>query len=531
MSGRNPPERADIFREIEHTPLWDMVVIGGGATGLGTAVDAAARGYRTLLVEARDFAKGTSSKATKLVHGGVRYLAQGNLPLVREALRERGLLARNAPHVVSTLGFVVPAYRWSDKPFYGAGLKLYDWLAGSLNLAGSRSLSAAETRAEVPTLVDRIEGRPLRGGTLYFDGQFDDARLAISLMRTVFDLGGLALNYAEVKGITTDPQGGPAWVTVEDRESGNQLPVRARCVINATGVWVDAIRAMAEPDTKPIVAPSQGVHLTLPGHFLPSRHAVLVPKTVDGRVLFMVPWHGQTIVGTTDTPRSDLPTEPRASEEEIDFILSTAARYLDRPVTRADVKSVWAGLRPLVKADRGAHTATLSREHTIECHPGRVITVTGGKWTTYRRMAEEVVDVAIARDMLPSAPCRTYHMRLHGAAPVAVSREMQGVVACPGYYGTDGAIVGRLPGARRELDNASGLTEAQVRFAARAELARGVEDVLARRNRALFLNAEAASRAAPEVARILAEELGRDEAWATREAETFARYARDWQLA
>ena len=263
-----PPDRASLLRELDQTALWDVVVIGGGATGLGTAVDAASRGYRTLLLEARDFAKGTSSKATKLVHGGVRYLAQGNIALVREALRERGLLARNAPHVVSALGFVVPAYSRRDKPFHGAGLKIYDWLAGSLNLAASRSLSLAETRAEMPTLAESLHGRPLRGGTIYYDGQFDDARLAITLMRTVFDLGGVALNNAAVRGVTFDAAAREHRIAVEEVETGDRLTVRARCVVNATGVWVDAIRAMADPSARPIVAPSQGVHLTLPGHFL-----------------------------------------------------------------------------------------------------------------------------------------------------------------------------------------------------------------------------------------------------------------------
>jgi glycerol-3-phosphate dehydrogenase len=516
-----PPDRASLLRELDQTALWDVVVIGGGATGLGTAVDAASRGYRTLLLEARDFAKGTSSKATKLVHGGVRYLAQGNIALVREALRERGLLARNAPHVVSALGFVVPAYRRRDKPFYGAGLKIYDWLAGSLNLAASRSLSLAETRAEMPTLAERLHGRPLRGGTIYYDGQFDDARLAITLMRTVFDLGGVALNNAAVRGVTFDAAAREHRIAVEEVETGDRLTVRARCVVNATGVWVDAIRAMADPSARPIVAPSQGVHLTLPGHFLKSHHAILVPKTDDGRVLFVVPWHGRTIIGTTDTPRSDLPLEPRASDEEVDFILKTAANYLSVAPTRDDVLSVWAGLRPLVKGDDSASTAALSREHMVELHSTGMITVTGGKWTTYRHMAQEVIDLAVAKGILPAAACCTDALPLHGAV---------GFSGDGGYYGTDESVVAQLPGASNVLVEASGLTEAQVRFAAQAELARCVEDVLARRNRALFLDAAAARRAAPEVARVMAEVLGFGERWQREQVERFEVFARGWGL-
>ncbi|SAK80196.1 FAD dependent oxidoreductase [Caballeronia hypogeia] len=519
MQTRTPDTRASLLRELDQNPLFDVVVIGGGASGLGTAVDAASRGYRTLLLEARDFAKGTSSKATKLVHGGVRYLAQGNIPLVREALRERGLLARNAPHLVHALGFIVPAYKGGDRLVYGAGLKIYDWLAGSLNLRASRSLGLAETRERSPMLAASLHGRALRGGTLYFDGQFDDARLAITLMRTLFDLGGVALNNAAVRGIDFDRAAGHHRLAVEDAETGARFAVSARCLVNAAGVWVDSIRAMAEPGARPIVAPSQGVHLTLPGRFLQSRDAILVPRTKDGRVLFIVPWHGHAIVGTTDTPRRDLPLDPQASDEDIDFILATAADYLSDKPTRDDVSSVWAGLRPLVKDEGSASTAALSREHTIVMNATGMITVTGGKWTTYRLMAQQVLDLAVTKQLLPAAPCRTATLALHGST--AEQR---------GQYGSDAALIERLPGADKVLIPASGLTEAQVRFAVRAELARDVEDVLARRNRALFLDAAAARRAAPEVARIVAEELGKTAQWQAAEAERFDAFARRWML-
>ncbi|ARP81311.1 FAD-dependent oxidoreductase [Bordetella genomosp. 8] len=523
-----PPSRERLLGQLDSAQPWDVIVIGGGATGLGTAVDAAARGYRTLLVEAADFAKGTSSRATKLVHGGVRYLAQGNISLVREALHERGLLGRNAPHVVWPLGFVVPAYGLLDQPFYGIGLKMYDLLAGKLNLRGSRLLSRSQTLADAPTLAPRVNGHGLRGGVLYYDGQFDDARLATSLMRTLFDLGGVAVNYMGVTGLNQS-NGRIDGVTARDILSDTSFVLRAKCVINATGVWVDEVRRMEDRAAPGMVAPSQGVHLTLPRDFLPGDNAILIPKTDDGRVLFVVPWNGHTIVGTTDVPRPDLPLEPDASRQDVDFILATAGRYLSRKPTRADVTSVWSGLRPLVKATGVGATKSLSREHTILVSPGGMITVTGGKWTTYRRMAQDVMDLATREQLLPYAPCRTQDLPLHGApgAPAGMAR--------PGtpdaYYGSDLPQLRALPGADHMLVPSSGLSEAHVRFAARFELARSVEDVLARRNRALFLDSAAALRAAPDVARILAEELNHDAAWQRRTVADFERTALQYQLA
>jgi glycerol-3-phosphate dehydrogenase len=522
-----PPTRERLLAQLDTAQSWDVIVIGGGATGLGTAVDAASRGYRTLLVEAADFAKGTSSRATKLVHGGVRYLAQGNISLVREALHERGLLGRNAPHVVWPLGFVVPSYNLLDQPFYGVGLKMYDLLAGRLNLSSSRLLSRAQTLADAPTLAPEVGGHRLRGGVLYYDGQFDDARLATSLMRTLFDLGGMAVNYMAVTGLNLS-NGRVDGVTARDALSGTTFLLRGKCVINATGVWVDDIRRMEERGAMGIVAPSQGVHLTLPRDFLPGSNAILIPKTDDGRVLFVVPWNGHTIVGTTDAPRADLPLEPDAGRDDVDFILRTAGRYLSRKPTRADVTSVWAGLRPLVKVNGEGSTKKLSREHTILVSRAGLITVTGGKWTTYRRMAQDVIDMAAREHMLPYAPCRTQDLPLHGAAGAPAGMAQAGTPDA--YYGSDLPQLRALPGADRILVPASGLTEAHVRFAARFELARTVEDVLARRNRALFLDSAAALRAAPEVARILAEELGHDAAWQRRTLAGFEQTARLYQL-
>ncbi len=526
LANTTPPDRARLLASLDNTPSWDVIVIGGGATGLGTAVDAASRGFRTLLIEAADFAKGTSSKATKLVHGGVRYLAQGNISLVREALHERGLLNRNAPHLVWPLGFVVPAYNLIDQPFYGIGLKMYDMLAGKLNLAPSRWLSRGATLGEAPTLAETVNGRKLRGGIQYYDGQFDDARLAIALMRTLFDLGGTAVNYVRATGLTTT-NGRVDGVMAQDAQGDTTFTLRAKCVINATGVWVDSVRRMEDKNAQTMVAPSQGVHLTLPQSFLPGKSAVLIPKTDDGRVLFVVPWNGHTIVGTTDTPRKDLPLDPEASAQDVDFILNTAARYLSRKPTRDDVTSVWAGLRPLVKATGEASTKALSREHTILVSKAGLITVTGGKWTTYRRMAQDVMETAIQHQLLAQANCRTETLSLHGAGATDVK-------ANPGtpdsYYGTDLATLRALPGTDHMLVKSSGLTEAHVRFAARFELARTAEDVLARRNRALFLDSKAAILAAPEVARILAQELGFDAAWQQRTVQDLNVVAAGYQL-
>ena len=500
------PARAELTRSLASTPARDLVVIGGGATGLGVAVDAAARGLSVALVEAEDFAKGTSSRATKLVHGGVRYLAQGNVKLVREALRERAILLRNAPHLVQPLPFVLPVYgargRWLDKWVYGAGLVLYDLLAGKSGHGRTEFLgpAAALERAR------GLQGRDLAGAVHYWDGQFDDARLAVALARTAIALGATVINHCAAVGLVHEG-GRISDVVVEDRETGQRHALKTRCVINATGVWVDAIRRMDRVGIGDLVAPSQGVHVIVDQAFLPGQHAILVPRTKDGRVLFAVPWLGKTILGTTDTPRSDLATEPAPFREEIDFILREAARYLARAPTRADIRSLWVGLRPLAKPpDEDANdTKALSREHAVLVERSGLVTVTGGKWTTYRAMAEDVLVRCIAHGLLPARDAgATMSLPLVGA-PARSNHSLSGP---PGLhlYGTEGPVVQRLPGAGSEL--APGLTEAMVRFAVRYEYARTVEDVLARRSRWLFLDARLAMSIAGRVARILAEELG-----------------------
>lgn len=511
-----PTKRQDLLARLAASPRFDLAVVGGGATGLGVALDAAARGLSVVLVEAQDFAKGTSSRSTKLVHGGVRYLAQGNISLVREALHERSTLLHNAPHIAQPLAFVIPAYRWWEAPFYGVGLTVYDLLAGKAGLGKTELLGRTKTLAMLPG----AQPQGLRGGVKYWDGQFDDARLALAIGRTAAQHGALLINYCRAERLCYT-QGQITGLECTDTLTQTAYQIDTRCVVNATGVWVDALResdAAANPSghhgaAKPMVAPSQGVHLVVDRAFLDADVALMVPKTSDGRVLFAVPWLGKVVLGTTDTPCKDLALEPTPLKEEVDFILGEAARYLRKAPTRADVKSVWVGLRPLVKhhEDEGA-TQTLSREHTVILSRSGLVTVTGGKWTTYRVMAEDVLSACIERGLLTStAASPTRAMRLVGAqASLGGGRHTVSMGAAQGAhsYGDDGQTLAAMPGAQRWL--APGLSEAMVRFAARYEYATRVEDVLARRNRLLFLDARNAAGVAPEVARILGEELGGD---------------------
>ncbi|MFM7108757.1 MAG: FAD-dependent oxidoreductase [Planctomycetaceae bacterium] len=504
----DPPSRECLLDRLEAGVPFDLAVIGGGATGLGVAVDAAARGFSVVLLEADDFAQGTSSRATKLVHGGVRYLAQGNVGLVREALRERAILLANAPHLVRPLPFLIPMHGWRgrlrDRLFYGSGLRVYDALAGAAGLGPTTWLGRDALLAAAP--ATKRDG--LVGGLRYLDAQFDDARLAVALARTALGLGACVLNHCRVTGLVRDAGGRIAGVETEDHETGRAFSVAARCVVNATGVWVDGVRRMDDPAATDLVTPSQGAHLVVDRGFFPGDSALLVPKTADGRVLFAVPWEGKVILGTTDTPRPDVPLEPRPFAAEADFILAEAARSLERAPTRADVKSAWAGLRPLARpAAGGGDTKRMSREHVIVVSPHGLVTVTGGKWTTYRAMAEDVLARCFAAGLLPVRPAGvTRTLRLVGAPAVGVVVEP--VTAPPGLhlYGTEAADVAALPGADREI--LPGLTEAMVRFAVRRESARTVEDVLARRSRWLFLDAALAASAADRVATLLAEELG-----------------------
>ncbi len=504
---------------------FDFLIIGGGATGLGAAVDAAARGHRVALLERSDFAQGTSSRSTKLVHGGVRYLKQGNISLVLEALRERGRLARNAPHLVHDMAFVIPVYHWWDGPFYGVGLKVYDQMAGKLGLAPSRRLSREETINHIPT----IETAGLLGGVMYHDGQFDDARLAINLAQTADELGAAVLNHCAVIGLVKE--GGQVHgVQARDEETGEVFTVRARAVINATGVFVDEVRRQDDPSARPMVAVSQGIHLVLPKRFLPGNSAIMIPKTADGRVLFAVPWHDRVIVGTTDTPLGKASMEPRALDEERDFVLEHARKYLAMDPTAEDVLSIYAGLRPLVKADGdgGADTAALSRDHTIVVSESGLVTVTGGKWTTYRKMAEDVIDQAetVAGVERKLGKGNTELLHIHGWSLV------QGAADHWRVYGADAPKIEQMadddPHMAVRLHKDLPYEKCEVVWAVREEMARTVEDVLSRRTRALLLDARASIEAAPEVARLVARELGHDVAWQQAQVKAYTRVARGY---
>lgn len=500
---------AMLERAREPGRVWDFLVIGGGATGLGIAVDAAARGHAVLLAERFDFAQGTSSRSTKLIHGGVRYLQQGNIALVVEALKERGLLRRNAPHLVHDLAFVVPSYAWWQSPFYGIGLKLYDMLAGEYGFGTSSHLDAAAVTAAIPT----IETSGLQGGTRYYDGQFDDARLAVALARTAAAQGATLLNYCAATALRKNGEH-VCGAVLHDAEADDEFAVTARVVINATGPFCDAVRRLDDAQATPLIAPSQGTHLVLPREFLPGDAAIMVPHTADGRVMFAIPWLDRVLVGTTDVAVAAAAPEPRPQEAEIEFLLDTANRYLARDAAPADILSVFAGIRPLVSA-AGASTAALSREHTLLVDPrSGLLTVAGGKWTTYRRMAADAVDLAQPLAGLAGRPCATATLAIDADAAPAIA-----------------ALIAADPAQGQPLHARLPLCAAAVRYACREEMARRVEDVLARRSRCLLLDAAAAVAAAPQVAQLMAAELGRDAAWVRSEIAAFTALADGYRVA
>lgn len=509
--------------EARHEP-WDVIIIGGGATGLGTAVEAAARGYDPLLLEMHDFAKATSSRSTKLVHGGVRYLEQGNVSLVLEALKERGLLQQNAPHLVHSLPFVVPNYDWWEGPYYGIGLKLYDLLAGRQNFGRSQHLSREETLEHLPTL----EPEGLRGGVIYHDGQFDDARLAINMAQTAVEQGGVLINYMKVTALTKS-HGVVDGVVARDQETGTEHEIDARVVINATGIFTDTIRQMDDPDAEPLLRPSQGVHLVLDPSFLPGETAIMVPRTDDDRILFAIPWHNRLVVGTTDTPVEEVSLEPTPHPEEVEFLLEHAQRYLAKDPAPEDVRSVFAGIRPLVAPPGSTDdTAEISRKHQLQISNSGLVTISGGKWTTYRKMAQDTIDQAATLADLDERPSPTPNLNLHGWHE---HPEQFGDLS---MYGSDALslqdLAAERPALQEPLDDRLPIRGAQVIWAVRHEMARTVEDVLARRTRSLLLNAEASIDVAPKVAELMAKERDRPPSWADEQVEAYTELADGYRM-
>ncbi|HIB36607.1 glycerol-3-phosphate dehydrogenase/oxidase [Mesonia sp.] len=525
MSNQNIYSREAILNNIDPNENWDVIIIGGGATGLGTALDSVTRGYKTLLLEMADYAKGTSSRSTKLVHGGVRYLAQGNIDLVKEALHERGLLAKNAPHLVKNQSFIIPNYRWWEGMYYTIGLKVYDFLAGKLSLGKSKHIKTKETVNRIETLKkDKI-----KGGVVYQDGQFDDSRLAINVAQSCVEEGATLLNYFKVTGLTKDGNGNISGVKATDSETNIEYNFKGKTVVNATGIFTDEIIQMDNPEARKMVRPSQGVHLVFDKSFLPGNDAIMIPKTDDGRVLFAVPWHDKVIVGTTDTMLDEHSLEPQAQEQEIEFILKTFNKYISKQVSRDDVLSIFAGLRPLAAPkDNSEKSKEISRSHKIIVSNTGLVTITGGKWTTFRRMAQDTVNKIISLGKLPKMDCKTEHFALHGAQPMT-SLENHLYI-----YGSDKEKIETLmqhePALAEKLHSALPFTKAEVVWAARYEMARSIDDVLARRVRALFLNAKAAIESAPTVADILAKELNKTEDWKTQQIETFTKMAKHYTI-
>lgn len=517
-------KREDLMAQIQsEETVWDLIVIGGGASGIGAALESATRGYKTLLLEQFDYTVGTSSRSTKLVHGGVRYLAQGDVSLVLEALRERGLLLQNAPHLSRNQKFLIPSYSWWYKPFYTIGLTMYDMLAGKLSLGRSIPVSKNKTIKVLPTLKE--EG--LRGGIEYRDGQFDDARLGLNLVQTTIEHGGVPLNYMKVTNVIKE-NGKIGGVLAVDHLTGKEYTLKAKSVLNATGVFVDDILTMDKTEHEKIVMASQGIHLVLDQEFLQSDTAIMIPSTSDGRVLFAVPWHNRVIIGTTDIPNPTSLIEPVATDEEIDFILETAARYLAKEPTRADVKSVFAGLRPLAAPKKDGKTKEISRSHKIITSESGLVTIIGGKWTTYREMGEEVVDKLAEVGGIPKKECVTKHLKIHGYKEGVDFND-------PLYfYGTDIDLINDIikedSSMSESISEEVQIIKAQVVLAIRNELALNVIDVLARRTRALFLDAKESIKIAPLVAEIMAKEMGKDKAWEKSQIEVFNEIAKGYIL-
>jgi glycerol-3-phosphate dehydrogenase len=512
--------RQDQLDKLSSSNGFDIIIIGGGATGLGCAVDAASRGYNTLLLEKYDFAKGTSSRSTKLVHGGVRYLAQGNLRLVKEALIERGRLLKNAPHVCHALPFVVPIYKWWQKWYYGIGLWAYEFLSGKLSVGKTGLLTKKEALQYLPDLDENN----LSGGVLYYDGQFDDTRLAMHLAQTAIEHGAIVLNYFGVSGFIKNNLT-ITGIRAQDEISGMEMEINAKVVINATGVFADVLLQLAEGHGEKTIAPSQGIHLVIEKDFFRGTAGMMIPKTDDGRVLFAIPWQNKLLLGTTDTPVEIITIEPLPLKTEIDFIIDHFNRYTKADISYSDIKSVFAGLRPLANAGNGNKTSIMPRDHLVKIFTNGLVHVTGGKWTTYRSMAELAIDKAAQAAGLPSIACKTSRLKIHGWEDCNANDHLS-------VYGTDAVAIKKM------MDENEFLSEkihslypyqmAEIKWFIENEMAITIEDILARRIRLLFLDAEAAIEAAPKVAKILANLTGKNEAWEQEQVKGFIKLAKNY---
>lgn len=514
-------KRDEMIEYLKFSPdIWDIIIIGGGATGLGCAVDAASRGFRTLLLEQSDFAKATSSRSTKLIHGGLRYLKQGHISLVSECLRERGFLLKNAPHLIQPLGFIIPNYHWWQGTYYGIGLKVYDKLSGKLKMEGSHLLTPEATLNKIPNL----EPTNLKGSNLYFDAQFDDARLAITLAKTAASLGGVVINYVKVTKFLKQ-NGKISGVEAIDLQTQETYQLHSKVVINATGIFSDEVRKMDDTKARPLIEASQGAHIVLPKSFLEGNTALLVPRTEDKRVLFAIPWHTSVLIGTTDIPGQKPSMEPKPYEEEIDFLIRSVSSYLKKSPKKEDILSTFAGLRPLVKRG-GKLSSSLSRDHSIFISPSNLISICGGKWTTYRKMAEDTINKAIKVGNLTFYPCTTSTLHLYGYqdSPIAIDSWTS--------YGSNAKKLYEMVQHKPELGvpfhHDLPYLPVEVIWAVKEEMAVTLEDVLARRLRALFLNARASIAIAPEVASIMAKMLHKDEAWKEGQVASYTKLARNY---
>ena len=513
--------RLEMISRIQENEIWDIIIIGGGASGVGIALDSASRGYKTLLLERGDFAQGTSSRSTKLIHGGVRYLQQGNISLVLEALKERGILRRNAPHLVHNLPFIVPNYDWWEGPFYGVGLKIYDMLAGKEGFGSSKIISKEETLKHIPT----IEQEGLNGGVIYYDGQFDDARLVINLAKTATEQGGVLINYVNVTQLIKK-NGLIKGVIATDIESREEYKLNSKVVINATGPFTDSVREMDEPEIQKIITPSQGVHMVLDKEFLPGDSAIMVPHTDDGRVIFAIPWQNKILVGTTDTPLKSIDSEPIPQSDEVDFLLEHTARYLSKDPTKADIKSVFAGIRPLVVNPEAENTAAVSREHVVTISKAGLVSIAGGKWTTYRKMAEDALEQAMLVGGLEDSVCQTRDLQIHGFHKHSDNFKELSI------YGSDAIEIQNIV----RTDNSLGeriiqseeVIKAEVIWAVREEMAVNISDFLSRRRRMLLLDAKASMEMAPIVAELMRKELGKNKKWKKNQVDSFNNLAQNY---